>query len=115
MLQNFAICDLYADRVEKSAEDEVDLSKVTFDKEAFRCFAKGFLSQMKDKITKHELELLPFSVKLLTYENGIRFLADYLDGDVYFRIHRENHNLDRARNQLKLVYELLEIVYDLVK
>jgi hypothetical protein len=56
-----------------------------------------------------ELELLPFSVKLLTYECGTRFLTDYLNGDIYFKIHRENHNLDRARNQFKLVSEIAKI------
>ena len=90
------------------AEDEVDLSKVQFDTEAFRAFAKGYLEEMKEDLTELEMELLPFSAKLLTYECGIRFLTDYLNGDTYFRIHRENHNLDRARNQFKLVREIIE-------
>lgn len=90
------------------AEDETDLSLVHFDNESFRCFAEGYLSEMGDQLTEEELRLLPFSVKLLTYECGIRFLTDYLNGDTYFRIHREHHNLDRARNQFKLVAELEE-------
>ncbi len=90
------------------AEDEVDLEKVQFDTDAFRAFAKGYLDEMKDDLTAAELELLPFSAKLLTYECGIRFLTDYLNGDTYFKIHRENHNLDRARNQFKLVKEIEE-------
>lgn len=90
------------------AEDETDLSRVHFDTEAFRHFAKGYLEEMKDDLTSTELELLPFSAKLLTYECGVRFLTDYLNGDTYFRIHRENHNLDRARNQFKLVSEIEE-------
>ena len=61
---------------------------------------------MKDSLTKTEIELLPFSAKLLTYECGIRFLTDYLNGDTYFKIHREKHNLDRARNQFKLVRDI---------
>ena len=56
--------------------------------------------------TPAELKLLPLSVKLMTYECGIRFLTDYLNGDTYFKIHREHHNLDRARNQFKLVADL---------
>lgn len=88
------------------AEDEVDLSKVNFDKECFKYFAEGYLSEVKDVLTPMEIELLPFSVKLLTYECGIRFLTDYLNGDTYFKIHRENHNLDRARNQFKLVADI---------
>ena len=63
---------------------------------------------MGETLTDEELRLLPFSVKLMTYECGIRFLTDYLNGDTYFRIHREHHNLDRARNQFKLVAELSE-------
>ena len=88
------------------AEDEVDLSKVNFDKECFKYFAEGYLSEVKDVLTPKEIELLPFSVKLLTYECGIRFLTDYLNGDTYFKIPREHHNLDRARNQLKLVADI---------
>lgn len=90
------------------AEDEVDLEKVHFDTEAFRYFAKGYLEEMKEDLTEKEMELLPFSAMLLTYECGIRFLTDYLNGDTYFKIHRENHNLDRARNQFKLVVEIAE-------
>ena len=98
-------------------EDETDLDKVCFDVEAFKAFASGYLAEMKGQLTRKELELLPFSVKLLTYECGVRFLTDYLNGDTYFKIHREKQNLDRARNQFKLVEdiaareaELMEIV-----
>ena len=95
------------------AEDEVDLTKVHFDKEAFRAFAKGYLEELGEDLTKTEIELLPISAALLTYECGIRFLTDYLNGDTYFKIHRENHNLDRARNQFKLVQEILELEEEL--
>lgn len=91
------------------AEDETDLGKVSVDRECFKCFAKGYLEETKDVLTPMEIELLPFSMKLMTYECGIRFLTDYLNGDTYFKIHREHHNLDRARNQFKLVAELNEI------
>ena len=91
-----------------AAEDETDLDKVWFEVEAFEAFAKGYLSEVKESITETEIELLPFSVKLMTYECGIRFLADYLNGDTYFKIHREHHNLDRARNQFKLVADITE-------
>lgn len=89
-----------------AAEDETDLDKVWFAEEAFEAFAKGYLSEMKDALTETEKKLLPFSAKLLTYECGIRFLTDYLNGDTYFKIHREHHNLDRARNQFKLVADI---------
>ncbi len=95
------------------AEDETDLYKVRFDKEAFRAFARGYLEELGDDLTEAEFELLPISAALLTYECGIRFLTDYLNGDTYFKIHRENHNLDRARNQFKLVSEILQMQADL--
>ena len=91
-----------------AAEDETDLEKVWFEVEAFEAFAKGYLSEVKESLTETELELLPLSVKLMTYECGIRFLTDYLNGDTYFKIHREHHNLDRARNQFKLVADITE-------
>ena len=91
-----------------AAEDETDLDKVHFDTECFRSFASGYLSETRDILTSAELELLPVSVRLMTYECGIRFLTDHLNGDVYFKIHRENHNLDRARNQFRLCRELKE-------
>ncbi len=89
-----------------AAEDETDLDKVWFDERAFEAFAKGYLSEMREALTEDELALLPLSVKLMTYECGIRFLTDYLNGDTYFKIHREHHNLDRARNQFKLVADI---------
>ncbi len=91
-----------------AAEDEVDLNKVWFDERAFEAFAKGYLSEMREALTEDELALLPLSAKLMTYECGIRFLTDYLNGDTYFKIHREHHNLDRARNQFKLVADIAE-------
>lgn len=100
------------------AEDETDLSKVNFDPKAFEAFAKGFCSEVGETLTEREKELLPFSVKLMTFECGIRFLTDYLEGDTYFKIHRPNHNLDRARNQFKLVADIDKVqdsLVDLVK
>ena len=88
------------------AEDEVDLSKISFDLTYFEAYTDAFLSELGDTITPREIELLPFSAKLLTLECGMRFLADHINGDVYFRIHRENHNLDRARTQFKLVADI---------
>lgn len=87
-------------------EDEVDLSKVNFDLNLYEHFAKGFLESAGDAFTKNEIDYLPFSAKLMTFECGMRFLMDYLNGDTYFKIHRENHNLDRARNQFKLVSDM---------
>ncbi len=88
------------------SEDEQDLDKIWFDLEKFEQFAKGFLSETADCLTQTEIELLPLSALIMTYECGTRFLADYLNGDTYFKIHRENHNLDRCRTQFKLVADI---------
>ena len=96
-------------------EDETDLSKVHFDISLFEAYAKGFLEELGDSITKKEKELLPISALLLTYECGIRFLTDYLQGATYFRIKREHHNLDRCRTQFKLVYEMENALGDMAK
>lgn len=90
-----------------AAEDETDLSKVGFSLELFEAFTKGFLDGMGDNITAKELELLPYSVFLLTYECGTRFLTDYLEGDTYFKIHRPKHNLDRARTQFAMCKDII--------
>lgn len=88
------------------AEDEQDLSKIELDLTLYEAFAKGFLEGCQGSLTDREIELLPMGAKLMTYECGIRFLADYLEGDVYFKIHREGQNLDRARTQFKLVADM---------
>ena len=66
------------------------------------------MSALKNSMTQSEADNLALGAIMMTYECGIRFLADHLNGDTYFRIHREHHNLDRARNQFKLVAELAE-------
>ena len=90
-----------------AAEDETDLSKVGLNVELFESYVKGFLSGIGDRICQKELELLPYSVFLLTYECGIRFLTDYLEGDTYFKIHRPKHNLDRARAQFAMCRDII--------
>ncbi len=89
-----------------AAEDETDLSKVSLDLELFRAFAEGFIKGCNGALTKKELELLPVGAMMMTLECGMRFLADHIDGDVYFKIHRENHNLDRCRCQFALVADM---------
>lgn len=88
------------------AEDERDLSRIELDLSLFEAFTRGFLEGCKGSLTEKEIEMLPMGAKLMTYECGIRFLADFLKGDVYFKIHREAHNLDRARTQFKLVADM---------
>ena len=89
-----------------AAEDETDLEKVEMSLEMFSAFAKGYVGQLKGFITEKEIALLPLGAIVITLETGIRFLTDYLDGDKYFRTAYEKHNLDRARNQFKLVADM---------
>lgn len=91
-----------------AAEDEPDLSKVHFDIGLFEAFTKGYLEVAGSILTDGEIKMLPDGAKMMTLECGIRFLADYLNGDVYFKTERENQNLDRCRTQFKLIAEMEE-------
>jgi len=89
-----------------AAEDERDLSRVHTDLRVFECLVHGYLDAARDFLTPMEVDLLPFSARLMTFECGMRFLTDYLNGDVYFKTHRENQNLDRCRTQFKMVADM---------
>ena len=90
-----------------AAEDEPDLSKVHFRFDLYETYLKGYLSAVGNGITEAEKKALPLGAVLMTYECGMRFLTDYLEGDTYFRTHREKQNLDRAHTQFRLVDEML--------
>lgn len=90
------------------AEDEQDLDRIWCDLNLFDLYTKGFIEGCAGSLTETELKMLPMGAKVMTYECGMRFLADYLEGDVYFKIHREGQNLDRARTQFKLVADMEE-------
>ena len=100
--------DLVRTAVSPAAEDEPDLSKVEMRMPMFEALAQGYMDAC-DCLCEAEVENLAFSGKLISLEVGMRFLTDHLEGDVYFKSHRENHNLDRARTQFRLV-ELIEAV-----
>jgi hypothetical protein len=89
-----------------ATDDEKDLSKVSCDLHLYERYARGYLEACGDVLTREELELLPYASIIITSEDGIRFLMDYLEGDTYFRIHRPDHNLDRTRTQFKLVADM---------
>ena len=76
------------------------------DLEYFGAYAKGFLSQAGESLTQPEIDQLAFSAKLMTFECGMRFLTDYLNGDTYFKTAYPEHNLVRARNQFALVADM---------
>lgn len=87
-------------------EDEKNLNLISLNLDLFDIYTKGFLEGCGGSLTKEEIELFPMGAKLMTFECGMRFLTDYLEGDVYFKIHRPEHNLDRARTQFKLVADM---------
>lgn len=87
-------------------EDETDLSKVDFNKNLFIVYAKAYLAQMHKHLNENEIALLTYSAYLMTFENAMRFLTDYLQGDVYFHTARPEHNLDRARTQIKMAKKI---------
>lgn len=87
-------------------EDETNLDLVSLDLDLYTAFARGYLGAAQDFLYPEEIKHLAFSAKLLTLETGIRFLEDYIRGDVYFRIEHPSHNLDRARTQFKLVADM---------
>lgn len=89
-----------------ATDDEKDLSKVSCDLSLYERYARGYLEACGDVLTKEELELLPVAAQIITVEDGIRFLMDHINGDVYYHIYYPGQNLDRARTQLKLVEDM---------
>jgi Ser/Thr protein kinase RdoA (MazF antagonist) len=100
--------DLVRTATSPTEEDERDLSKVAMQISTFEMLAKGFAEETHAFLTPAEKKYLTFSAKLITFEQMIRFLADYLAGDIYYKVHRERQNLDRSRTQMKLVQSIIE-------
>lgn len=96
------------------AEDDRDLSKVSMSIEMFKAYAEGYLSERRDTMTETELEWLAFSARYITYEQVLRFLMDYIDGDVYYKTNAPDHNLVRTHAQYQLLRSM-ESQYDLMK
>ncbi len=89
-----------------ATEDEVDLSKITIRLDIYEEYATGYLQATQSFLTEAERENLAFAAKYLTYEQGIRFLSDYLNGDTYYHIKSPQHNLQRTRSQFKFLSEM---------
>jgi hypothetical protein len=100
--------DLARSATSPAAEDERDLSKVRMQMPMFEALVEGYLNSAGSFLTAAEAELLVDAGMVMTFEVGIRFLTDFLEGDVYFKSHRPGHNLDRCRTQLKLVERMEE-------
>lgn len=90
-----------------ACEDETDLTKVSLDMDRYEAFSRGFIEASKDILSQKELQYMALGAVVITMELASRFLADHLDGDRYFRIHRPHHNLDRARCQIQLASDML--------
>lgn len=88
-------------------EDEKNLEKVTINLDYFKSFTLAFLKEVKDVITASEVELLFYGYLIMTIEVAMRFLTDYLNGDIYFKINYDKHDLVRARNQIKVCEEII--------
>ena len=89
-----------------AAEDEPDTSRVSLDLELFRQFTAGFLSEVGDLLTEEEIQCLPLGIEVMTCELAMRFLTDYIDGDLYFKVDSPEHNLIRAHAQMKLLEDV---------
>jgi len=100
--------DMVRTTTSPAKEDECDLSKVKMQFTMFEALVRGYLTSAASFLTQAEKQHLVHAGKVITFETGIRFLADYLAGDIYFKIHREGHNLDRCRTQFKLVESIEE-------
>ena len=100
----------YGDGIRSTAssalEDETDLNKVYLDLDLFRAYTDGYLEEMAEYITIDELFLMAESIRIITLELAIRFLNDYINGDTYFKVNYEKHNLDRVRNQIALAKDI---------
>lgn len=89
-----------------ASEDETDFSKVRFNLGLYKSFTKGFLSVWGESLTEEEIKSFTFAPMLVTYELSLRFLTDYLKGDVYFLIKSKEDNLNRCKNQLALLVDM---------
>lgn len=107
--------DVIRTSISKAQEDEKDLRKVRIDTEIFKNITSGYLNEVIDILTIEEMKLLVISSKVIVLECGIRFLTDYLENNVYFKVDYEDHNLVRAKNQFKLLKEIEKNEENLLK
>ncbi len=107
-LSIFDFGDLVRTAACRAAEDERDLSKVVLSFSMFCALVRGFVKEVGGFFTPAERQYLTFGAKLITFEQFMRFLTDYLNGDVYYKVHREGHNLDRCRTQMVLVESIMD-------
>ena len=92
-------------------EDDMNLENVGMSLEMFKAYAEGYLHEQKDSMVKSELDHLAFSARYITFEQVLRFLMDYIDGDRYYKISYPEHNLVRTHAQYRLL-QSMEAQYD---
>jgi Ser/Thr protein kinase RdoA (MazF antagonist) len=100
--------DLVRTAASSAREDELNLAAVRLELPLFEALVRGYLAATHGFLTAAEKRYLAFAGRLITFETGLRFLTDFLAGDVYFKVHRDGHNLDRSRTQFRLVESLEE-------
>jgi len=98
--------DMVRTAARPTLEDERDLSRINAQMDMFEAVTRGYLESAGNVLTPAEVDHLAFSARLITFETGIRFLTDYLQGDVYFKTRREGQNIDRTHVQFKMVESL---------
>lgn len=96
-----------------AAEDEKDLDKVSFNLKYYKAYTKGFLEEVASALSPLEIKYLPLAAKTMIFIMAIRFLTDFLNGDIYYKIKYPEHNLDRAKNQFKLIESLSEQFHEM--
>ena len=97
-----------------AAEDEKNLDLVNFNISYYKAYVKGFLEEMKSSLSPIEIKYLPLAAKTMIFIIGLRFITDFLNGDIYFKTAYEEHNLVRAKNQFKLIESLSEQINEMV-
>ncbi len=97
------------------AEDEADLSRIDVDMDIFRAFAEGYVGAARGFLTRREIELLPYGAQMMTYMQTVRFLTDYLNGDTYYKILFNKHNLQRTYAQLTMLHRIDDCKEDMEK
>ncbi len=93
-----------------AAEDESDLEKVKFNKEFYEAYSQGFLEKIGDAVSDLERNYFPLAAKTMIFIMALRFLTDYLNNDIYYKTNYPEHNLDRSKNQFKLIQSFVEVM-----
>lgn len=106
--------DMMRTYLAEASEEETDLSKISIRKEFYNAIYDGYMEEMKDVLTETEKQYFTYSGKFIIYMQAIRFLADYLQNDIYYGAKYEGHNFNRALNQIQLLKEYIKLEGELL-